>query len=544
MSHPHVLLEEEPLRSEVLAQTRVGAGEGASADPESAEKFLIDATDFVDDGMPSCLGDCQGATNFSHLGMRDDCRILAAWEKCAYDLCTSEERMSGTVQAISRRHQELCAWTPSTLWNIGATNLTKRDAVAPKAVELEEFGVSLQPLPRHPRGGPGGHALVTTDEAAMAQRQIAEVSSFGGSPRGPLAEDIDPPDQPPGVWAKLRHSLDQSLSRKGGGKEDNGVQVRPSVPAAANHSAEGGTTSTEVHVSNQKQSMDSSKSSGNKGSDDQAVNSTNADDDLGPGGSPGDEVGVDRKEQTELPGCKVSRPDFLGDGSCDSEGGYNTPECNYDGGDCCEAHCRPATFECGAAGYSCKGEPVFVEFASDFACSEHRKSAFLQMYRKLRDRITIADAQDCQYLSDDQLTDVQRAFNMGIEVSTKSEGIASAGVGGTQVDVECGFWAKPAQLSFFGSVFVHEMAHIAGYTHPSFDESVFMSQCKPIGAELCDGHCKRWKEGCNTHFHYGSKDCGWASLGCQVECVDKGYCRSVPELLPRCFGFEPVHSRR
>ena len=36
--------------------------------------------------------------------------------------------------------------------------------------------------------------------------------------------------------------------------------------------------------------------------------------------------------------CGVERPCFIGDGYCDGEK-YNTPECNYDGGDCCNETC-------------------------------------------------------------------------------------------------------------------------------------------------------------------------------------------------------------
>lgn len=44
--------------------------------------------------------------------------------------------------------------------------------------------------------------------------------------------------------------------------------------------------------------------------------------------------------------CDVDRPCYIGDGYCDGEK-YNTPECNYDGGDCCSETCIDGEF------YSC-----------------------------------------------------------------------------------------------------------------------------------------------------------------------------------------------
>ena len=56
--------------------------------------------------------------------------------------------------------------------------------------------------------------------------------------------------------------------------------------------------------------------------------------------------------------CTVPDRTRLGDGRCDPD--YNTAECNWDGGDCCEESCDPryAYFECGDAAfpYECKAE--------------------------------------------------------------------------------------------------------------------------------------------------------------------------------------------
>ena len=42
--------------------------------------------------------------------------------------------------------------------------------------------------------------------------------------------------------------------------------------------------------------------------------------------------------------CNVKRHKFLGDGICDTSGGYNTPECHYDKGDCCAETCNKESF--------------------------------------------------------------------------------------------------------------------------------------------------------------------------------------------------------
>ena len=42
--------------------------------------------------------------------------------------------------------------------------------------------------------------------------------------------------------------------------------------------------------------------------------------------------------------CIVDHPNWVGDAFCD-EGKYNTLECNWDGGDCCEETCQDTQFK-------------------------------------------------------------------------------------------------------------------------------------------------------------------------------------------------------
>ena len=61
------------------------------------------------------------------------------------------------------------------------------------------------------------------------------------------------------------------------------------------------------------------------------------------------------QEHPDFPGCIIDVPDWVGDGYCDAYSPYNTPECGYDGGDCCENTCvSNGEIECGVnAPYVC-----------------------------------------------------------------------------------------------------------------------------------------------------------------------------------------------
>jgi hypothetical protein len=60
-------------------------------------------------------------------------------------------------------------------------------------------------------------------------------------------------------------------------------------------------------------------------------------------------------------GCFVEYPDWVGDGYCDYDSyGYNTPQCNYDNGDCCKESCIPTYFECGSNGFVCV-DPNYID---------------------------------------------------------------------------------------------------------------------------------------------------------------------------------------
>ena len=76
----------------------------------------------------------------------------------------------------------------------------------------------------------------------------------------------------------------------------------------------------------------------------------------------------------EVPdGCSVPVPTWVGDGYCDKSGGYNTEECNWDGGDCCDFTCASGqSYNCGIWGYDCKSCSVdFEDWVGDGYCDRY-----------------------------------------------------------------------------------------------------------------------------------------------------------------------------
>lgn len=60
--------------------------------------------------------------------------------------------------------------------------------------------------------------------------------------------------------------------------------------------------------------------------------------------------------------CLVTDPSYLGDGYCDTDGDYNTEACDWDGGDCCIETCITDIFTCGLNGFQCLNPcPVAVK---------------------------------------------------------------------------------------------------------------------------------------------------------------------------------------
>ncbi|GMH61438.1 hypothetical protein TL16_g03253 [Triparma laevis f. inornata] len=68
----------------------------------------------------------------------------------------------------------------------------------------------------------------------------------------------------------------------------------------------------------------------------------------------------DSETKLEL-SCDVSNTNSIGDGFCDKAGKFNTEECGYDGGDCCEKSCTPGDYVCGSNGYECKDPSIAEE---------------------------------------------------------------------------------------------------------------------------------------------------------------------------------------
>jgi len=247
-------------------------------------------------------------------------------------------------------------------------------------------------------------------------------------------------------------------------------------------------------------------------------------------------------------GCKVSNPEMLGDGHCDG-GTYNTKECNYDGGDCCDTDCRPAHHKCGSSGYQCRGTRVAAMTDDKFQCDQGKMPLFTDFFDLLRDELTLGSAMlsaGCTTLWQEEHDQMAQAFNLGVTLSY-SENVASAAaeVGGPTMFVDCKLWDEQIGSDWFGTLVTHELGHAAGYGHPTYTDEgmVFDSECEGLGEPLCAGHCKEWTKSCQNHLIFGSKGCGFANTGCQSTCVHEDYCFSMPERVTECFGYQKVHSR-
>jgi hypothetical protein len=246
-------------------------------------------------------------------------------------------------------------------------------------------------------------------------------------------------------------------------------------------------------------------------------------------------------------GCEVADPQMLGDGNCDG-GAYNTEACNFDGGDCCAATCRPALHQCGANGYQCVGTRKGVTVDPNFQCNEAKVKQFTDYFEKLRDELTIGSSMHttakCSHLTKEEHSNAAQAFNMGVRLdfyaSVKS---ASAVRGGPILYIQCELWEKQMGNEWFGSLIAHEIGHSAGYSHPKFKTQTYVSECEDIGSSYCTGHCMEWKSACTNHVVFGSKPCGFAGCGCKTTCVHSDYCFSLPERMTECLGYQKVHSR-
>lgn len=246
-------------------------------------------------------------------------------------------------------------------------------------------------------------------------------------------------------------------------------------------------------------------------------------------------------------GCRVSHPEMLGDGNCDG-GTYNTAACNWDGGDCCDADCRPAMHRCGVGGYQCSGQRVGVRANSQFQCSRDKVPQFTDYFDTLRDKLTLGESMistsQCNHLTQEEHNNVAQGFNIGVELGyyakTRS---AAAQTGGPELYIDCGLWNDQMGNDWFGTLITHELGHSSGYSHPNFKQQTYKSECENIGSTYCHGHCMEWTEACQNHGIFGSETCGFAGFGCKTGCVHSDYCFSLPERITECFGYQKVHSR-
>lgn len=256
-------------------------------------------------------------------------------------------------------------------------------------------------------------------------------------------------------------------------------------------------------------------------------------------------------------GCQVSHPLNLGDGRCDhGVGSYNTQACNYDGGDCCQATCRSNVHICGDSGYTCEGtrDPVYWN-DDEFECDLGKMDHFKDYVDELRDELVFGEST----LSSDRCSEITaeehdmnvQAYNVGVLMASKGHPVkqAVAQLGGRKMIINCELWDKQENTldkPYFGTIITHEMGHVAGYGHPLYDENTFESECGSIGGDhdFCPDHCMEWLDACIVHMTHGSKTCGFGNMGCKTTCVRSEYCKSLPERITVCFGYEKVHSRR
>jgi hypothetical protein len=250
--------------------------------------------------------------------------------------------------------------------------------------------------------------------------------------------------------------------------------------------------------------------------------------------------------------CAVENKEYLGDGYCDG-GDYNTAECNWDGGDCCEHTCRANNQGCPLDKMDCIGENEIVRVDNSFPCDMAKMDEFKRLFKGWHDALTDVNGQSTRDkclqkdISADEHNHVIQAFNMGIvmQKGTAEMRSAQAKLGGPSVAIACELWSKQMGNGWFGTLITHEMGHVAGYSHPDWGPNMtFESQCLSPQSQMCPaGSCIEWIGACETHLNHGSTPCGDYNLGCKTTCVRGEYCNTLPEKITECFGYQKVHSR-
>jgi len=132
------------------------------------------------------------------------------------------------------------------------------------------------------------------------------------------------------------------------------------------------------------------------------------------------------------PSCQVRLPGWLGDGWCDANGGYNTPECAFDRLDCCEYSCTAVHCGRGSRDACVVDKPFwnegeittgFPSFSADWGGSGYVSTAedlakFIKAWYKNPEVLFCPATSRCRVTSDEMKTRLGDGdyYSMGFEM--------------------------------------------------------------------------------------------------------------------------------